>query len=1410
MTKLKRTLSLVLCLVLCLSLVPAGLVNAGGEAETSSHVYMIFTNPGEDCTTEMRIGFHSDYLYTDCYVEYTTSDDTGFRFATRADGSYDDQKYLWFYNRLTTNALSDSRFGTKFLDWGVELYDLTPDTEYIYRVCDGNGAYSKTYTFKTAGAEEYSIIWMSDAHVNEGYTGRINAWRNMFKFAETQAKYDIGFQFSTGDTTTSGDRYADWLTVANEEFTQKYMIANLVGNHDVYDSIMDDDTVYYTQYWKSGQYFEIVQNNPRNGYTALSNRINGYLNTDNYQGYANQSANEMISVDTGVHSGKQISGAMDNTDGRMYWFNYNRILFIIFEYYSMMSGPDTKNALDWAGSVIEENYGNYDYIICANHVNLINGGGGAFRDYGATDYEYFGPFFDKYGVDMFLAGDNHVYLRTNPIYGGEVSTDPNKGTYIIQAPCLSRPQNFTAKDPAGYAVKQYSMSGTTVGGLVIDVDENGLTFNCLVYEMLGETPYYCYDSFTVPKRDRAPSAQVGYYKLNGPEKVCSSPSASYGEEEIDFTDYTMYVYDTYMNYGLVLGAGIATWVDLSDATFICGGTREGGIGYLPVEIEPEGYNNTATIYTKEQFETMTSVAVLSDPAPALFEGMYFYSLHGDGTDFYSVMASYTDYHDWTACESCEAVLVCGKSFNIGNILTLDRINGNMLVAIASANFSETIPEGIVYAAGNAITVVGGNASFPGGVTVAELDERILNAKVVVAADGNELKSWDNVPNGATVTVYNGNSDTAVGSFTVSVPTYTVSFLAEDGALIEAQTVSYGCDAVAPAAPEKEGFEFAGWTANYRNVTGDVETTATYTEVEEDDSSTDGPSGDYTPILHGNRLAGESYTYTSMNGFQGACKDDNATLLTDGVVRGTNNMLLGGQAFITVELNGTNQENIIDFTLNGAREIASVVIKGARKVNELSSVNRHCNIASIYYSTDGLSFKQAELTITEKAIDGAPLYTEDNGATNYNQFYNITATFSEAVENVVALRVILNTARADGSRGYIVQLDEIEAYGAEGPLEEEPEDPSSDEPSEDIPSVEPSEDVPSSEPSEDVPPVEDSYLTVEDNLLLGKDYTVVSDATVSKADSGNQMTNGAIRGDKDNAWANDLAVQGVSVEWFGTSKTITYTFTFDEATDVSEIVFRNVRIASNRAFGTVVVNDTNIVMSGQWTKTPVAGAPLYGIDGTSVDQYFDVSISVELTGITELKIALITDMYVCQYDEIMAFGAAGDEPSSDAEPSEESSELTSSEDSEESSDVISEETSDVISEETSDVISEETSDVVSEDSEETSDDETSDDTADVVYGDVNGDGAVNSLDAAQTLKHDAKLITLDDAALAAADVNGDGTVNSLDAAQVLKFDAKLITSFPVENSADEESSEELSVLDSSDAIVNEEESDENAE
>ncbi len=65
-------------------------------------------------------------------------------------------------------------------------------------------------------------------------------------------------------------------------------------------------------------------------------------------------------------------------------------------------------------------------------------------------------------------------------------------------------------------------------------------------------------------------------------------------------------------------------------------------------------------------------------------------------------------------------------------------------------------------------------------------------------------------------------------------------------------------------------------------------------------------------------------------------------------------------------------------------------------------------------------------------------------------------------------------------------------------------------------------------------------------------------------------------------------------------------------------------------------------------------------------------------------------------------------------------------------------------------------------------------ADVIrpIGDANLDGFVNSLDAAQVLKHDAMLISLEGEGLVCADYNGDGVVNSLDAAGILRYDAGL--------------------------------------
>lgn len=72
-------------------------------------------------------------------------------------------------------------------------------------------------------------------------------------------------------------------------------------------------------------------------------------------------------------------------------------------------------------------------------------------------------------------------------------------------------------------------------------------------------------------------------------------------------------------------------------------------------------------------------------------------------------------------------------------------------------------------------------------------------------------------------------------------------------------------------------------------------------------------------------------------------------------------------------------------------------------------------------------------------------------------------------------------------------------------------------------------------------------------------------------------------------------------------------------------------------------------------------------------------------------------------------------------------------------------------------------------------------SEILYGDVNGDGTVDSIDAAMTYAAYNKKLTLTDAQLSRADVNGDGDVDSIDAAMIYAYYNKKLTKFPVESS-----------------------------
>lgn len=67
---------------------------------------------------------------------------------------------------------------------------------------------------------------------------------------------------------------------------------------------------------------------------------------------------------------------------------------------------------------------------------------------------------------------------------------------------------------------------------------------------------------------------------------------------------------------------------------------------------------------------------------------------------------------------------------------------------------------------------------------------------------------------------------------------------------------------------------------------------------------------------------------------------------------------------------------------------------------------------------------------------------------------------------------------------------------------------------------------------------------------------------------------------------------------------------------------------------------------------------------------------------------------------------------------------------------------------------------------------------ILYGDVNGDGVVNSIDATLITRYTLKLYTISDDNFEAADVNCDGVVNSVDATIITRYVLKIISSLPI--------------------------------
>jgi hypothetical protein len=99
----------------------------------SAEVRSVTANPAEDCSTQMNIGWHADLGETSCSVVYTQKSDAAWAQAMRVAGKSKRSEVFDGIDSKTSDS-KDWKEEAKFLDYGVTLTGLKPDTDYMYKV----------------------------------------------------------------------------------------------------------------------------------------------------------------------------------------------------------------------------------------------------------------------------------------------------------------------------------------------------------------------------------------------------------------------------------------------------------------------------------------------------------------------------------------------------------------------------------------------------------------------------------------------------------------------------------------------------------------------------------------------------------------------------------------------------------------------------------------------------------------------------------------------------------------------------------------------------------------------------------------------------------------------------------------------------------------------------------------------------------------------------------------------------------------------------------------------------------------------------------------------------------------------------------------------------------------------------
>ncbi len=286
------------------------------------------------------------------------------------------------------------------------IYDLKPDSEYVYRIKNG-GKVSQNYYFTTDSAVEFDFVFAGDPQIGASYNNTRDGqnWGKTVDFVKNNFP-EISLFVSAGDQVNCGNDEGEYEAFLSPNNLPTFALAPTVGNHE--DAYATDEYPDLTYAIFSEHY----------------NLPNRYIDGKLY--------------------GK-------TTAGSDYWYTYNNVLFIHIN----TNNHSAAEHESFIKNAVESNP-NVTWKFIVQHFAFFGSHyfiGDAINERRNT----YGPMYQKYGIDMVLNGHEHDLVRSHMInYSdtgytytdvGNSVTDPS-GIFYLTACSSSSSKFYTLEDAA--------------------------------------------------------------------------------------------------------------------------------------------------------------------------------------------------------------------------------------------------------------------------------------------------------------------------------------------------------------------------------------------------------------------------------------------------------------------------------------------------------------------------------------------------------------------------------------------------------------------------------------------------------------------------------------------------------------------------------------------------------------------------------------------------------------------------------------------------------------------------------------------------------------------------------------------------------------------------------------------------